>query len=103
MKILILRIGLVSLILSIFSCKKNDNGPKASDNVLNYKISEIPVTEDYVVGAFYAGLSTFNPSVTEMPVAGKYNMPGGVVDPAVMAQHIADAGKGGINYFVFDF
>jgi len=98
-----LRIGLVSLILSIFSCKKSEDGPKASDNILNYEITEIPVTTDYVVGAFYAGLGTFNPSVTETPVAGKYNMPGGVVDPAVMTQHITAAGKGGINYFVFDF
>src|SRR5258706_5562498 len=103
MKILILRIGLASLILSIYSCKKNENGPKASDNILNYEISEIPVTTDFVLGAFYAGLGTFNPFVTEVPVAGKYNMPGGVVDPAVMAQHIAAAGKGGINYFIFDF
>ena len=96
----------VSLILVCFfsySCRKGNAGPSASDNILNYKIQEVPVTEDYVVGAFYTNFSGFNANIPLTPIAGKYGMPNGVVDPAVMTQHIADAGKAKIDYFVFSF
>jgi len=88
---------------AVFSCKKSNDGASPSDNVLAYDIKEIPVTTDYTVGAFYNGNSTFSAVVTETPVAGKYNMPNGVVPANVMTQHIAFAAKGGLDYFVFSF
>ncbi|MBN9299869.1 MAG: glycoside hydrolase family 99-like domain-containing protein [Filimonas sp.] len=84
------------------SCKRGDNGPSVDDNILNYQIPDVPVTQDYVVGAFYYNTgSTFNANITEVPVVGKYTMPNGVVPPAVMSKHIEYAGKAGLDYFTF--
>ena len=91
------------IILLLFSCKKNNTGPSVTSNVLDYQIKEIPVTQDYMVGAVYYNFSSFNVNITEVPVAGKYAMPGGVVPPAIMTQHIAQAATGGIDYFVFSY
>lgn len=95
----------VIVVLSVFSysCRKSNAGPSVDDNILNYKIDEIPVTEDYVVGAFYTNFSGFNPNIPLTPVVGKYGMPNGVVDPTVMTQQIADAGKAKLDFFVFSF
>lgn len=84
------------------ACSKED-GPSADDNFLNYEIPEVPVTENYTVGAFYYDIPNFNANVKEVPVLGKYNMPNGVVSPAVMTQHLAYATKAGLDYFIFSF
>jgi hypothetical protein len=94
---------IIAALTFLYSCSKKDTGPKASDNILAYSIKEIPVTEDYTVGAFYYNFGTFNAAITEVPVVGKYSMPNGVVPPAVMTTHIQQAGKGGIDYFLFQF
>ena len=85
----------------LFACKKYSTGPSPSDNVLNYKIDEIPVTTDFIVGAFYYNFGGFNANITEIPVVGKYAMPSGVITPNVMGQHITQAAAGGIDYFIF--
>ncbi|MFL9483905.1 glycoside hydrolase family 99-like domain-containing protein [Chitinophagaceae bacterium LWZ2-11] len=103
MKNILLVLGVFVAAGLFFACKKNDQGPSVTDNILDYKIEEIPVTSDYVVGAFYNYYANFNANVTEVPVIGKYNMPGGVVAPAVMQAHIADAGRAGLDYFVFSY
>lgn len=90
-------------LLLFFSCKKTSTGPSPSDNVLAYKINEIPVTQDYVVGAFYYNFTGFNPAITEVPVVGKYSMPNGVITPNVMSRHITQAMAGGVDYFVFSY
>lgn len=87
----------------LFSCKKNNTGPSVSSNVLDYKINEIPVTQDYTVGAFYYNFTAFNPAITEVPVVGKYSMPGGVIPANIMTQHITQAAAAGIDYFVFSY
>ena len=94
-------IVLVSTVL--FACKKYNTGPSPSDNFLNYKINEIPVTQDYTVGAFYYNFGAFNANITEVPVVGKYAMPSGVLTPNVMSQHIAQAATAGIDYFIFSY
>lgn len=91
------------LVLLFSACVKKDNGPSASDNILAYDIQEVPVTDDYVVGAWYYNFGAFNAAITEVPVVGKYAMPNGVVPPAVMSKHIEYAGKAGIDYFLFSF
>ncbi|HMH23314.1 MAG TPA: glycoside hydrolase family 99-like domain-containing protein [Puia sp.] len=90
-------------LLVFYSCKKNNTGPSASDNILAYDIKEIPVTQDYTVGAFYYNFGTFNVNIKEVPTVGKYAMPNGVVPPTVMTQHIAQAATAGVDYFVFSF
>ncbi len=87
----------------VYSCRKSNAGPSVDDNILNYKIDEIPVTQDYVVGSFYTNFTAFNPNVPLTPVVGKYGMSNGVVDPTVMTQQIADAGKAKLDFFVFSF
>ena len=92
-------------ILSVLSnsCRKSNAGPSVDDNILNYKIEEVAVTEDYVVGSFYTNFANFNANIPLTPVVGKYGMPNGVIDPAVMTQQITDAGKAKLDYFVFSF
>lgn len=87
--------------LAMSACRKQDAGPSPSDNVLAYDIKEVPVTQDYVVGAFYTSAITFNAAVKDTPLLGRYTMPGGVVNPAVMTGQIDEAAKGGVDYFVF--
>jgi len=91
------------LVLLFAACMKKDNGPSASDNILAYDIQEVPVTQDYVVGAWYYNFGTFNAAITEVPAVGKYAMPNGVVPAAVMSKHIEYAGKAGLDYFLFQF
>lgn len=89
------------LTVAVSGCKKGDVGPSIDDYFLNYQIKEVPVTQDYVVGAIYYWFSSFNPNITEVPVVGKYSMPNGVIDPSIMSQHIDQASSGGIDYFLF--
>jgi hypothetical protein len=100
-----IRVALTAVLLSLtlFSCVKDGTGPSVEDNILNYEIEEIPVTTNYTVGALYNSFGTFNANVKEVPVAGKYNMPNGIIAPAVMTQHIDGAGKAGLDYFLFSF
>ncbi len=89
---------------SVFSsCTKKSDAPTVDDNILNYPINEIPVTSDYNVGAFYYNFTTFNAAIREVPTIGSYSMINGVVPPTVMADHIRQAGIGGIDYFLFPF
>ncbi|MBM3414531.1 MAG: hypothetical protein FJY16_06305 [Bacteroidetes bacterium] len=95
---------LILTAVSVFSsCTKENDAPKAEDNILAYSINEVPVTADYNVGAFYYNFSTFNTAITEVPVVGKYAMTNGVVSPAIMTEHIQQAKRGGIDYFLFQF
>ena len=94
---------ILSILVLLFSCKKYNTGPTPADNFLDYKINEIPVTQDYLVGAFYYNFGAFNAAITEVPAVGKYAMPGGIITPNVMSQHIAQAAVGGINYFIFSY
>lgn len=94
---------IASLFFSFSACVKKSDAPDASKNILNYEIPEVPVAEDYTVGAFYYSFTSFNSNITEVPVVGKYGMPNGVIQPAIMSKHIEFAGKGGIDYFLFQF
>ncbi|SHM87292.1 Glycosyltransferase WbsX [Chitinophaga jiangningensis] len=85
------------------ACKKELTGPGPEGSILNYEIPEVPVTQDYTVGAFYTSFGGWNANIKEVPVAGKYAMPAGVIPPEVMAKHIDYAVKGGVDYFVFSF
>jgi hypothetical protein len=92
------------VVFSIFSsCTKKSDAPTAADNILNYTINEIPVTTDYNVGAIYYNFTTFNTAITQVPTVGKYSMTNGVVLPTIMSEHIKQAQKGGLNYFLFPF
>ncbi|MFY0255989.1 glycoside hydrolase family 99-like domain-containing protein [Chitinophaga sp. 30R24] len=90
-------------VVLLFACKKDMSGPSVDDNILNYKIEEIPVTQDYTVGAFYYNYGGWNANVKEVPVLGKYAMPSGVLTPNLMAQHIDQGVKAGLDYFIFSY
>lgn len=92
---------IAAAVLSFTACVKKSDAPSASDNFLNYQINEIPVTDDYVVGAMYYAFGTFNANVPDTPTLGRYNMPAGVVAPEVMTGHIDQASSAGIDYFLF--
>lgn len=91
-----------ALSLFLYSCKKDGQKLTIEDHYLNYKIEEIPVTQDYTVGAAYSIFTTFNTAVKEVPVLGKYTMNNTTgVPPAIMDKHIEYAVKGGIDFFIF--
>ncbi|WP_345952911.1 glycoside hydrolase family 99-like domain-containing protein [Mucilaginibacter sp. PAMB04168] len=95
---------LVLLVGSLASCKKDNEDPSVEDSFLNYEIEEIPVTENYNVGAFYTFFTTFNANVKETPVLGKYTMSNVSGVPLnIMQAHLGYAVQGGIDYFVFNF
>ena len=98
-----LSILLAATIFLFVSCTKKRDAPSVSDNILNYTINEIPVTTDYNVGAFYYNFTTFNPSISQVPSVGKYSMINGVVPPNIMTNHIQQAKRGGIDFFLFPF
>ncbi len=89
--------------LLLNACKKDITGPSVDDNILNYEIPDVPVTENYVVGAFYTSFGGWNANIKEVPVVGKYGMPNGVLTAGVMPKHIAYGVKAGLDYFVFSF
>ena len=94
------------MIIGVSSCKKA--AVTASDNFLAYTIPNVPVTSNYLVGAFYYSFSSFSANVTEVPTVGKYDYVNsapvpvsGVATPPIMQQQIADADTAGIDYFIF--
>ena len=103
MKKLITLLLMFVAIIQLNSCTKKSDAPTASDNILNYEIAEIPVTSDFNVGAIYYNFSTFNTAITEVPAVGKYSMLNGLVPPTVMTEHIQQAKRGGIDYFLFQY
>jgi hypothetical protein len=58
---------IAAAVLSFTACVKKSDAPSASDNFLNYQINEIPVTDNYVVGAMYYVFGTFNANVPDTP------------------------------------
>jgi hypothetical protein len=88
------------LSISLYSCKKKD--PSINSYFLNYQIPEVPVTSNYLVGAFYYTFSTWNANIQQVPTIGTYTTPStGVVPTNVIQAHIADAGVAKIDYFIF--
>lgn len=84
-------------ILVASSCNEED-APTAKDHFMNYTIEEVPVTEDYVVGALYNSF-TWDEDITETPQAGFYDAKAGEV--AAYEQHVTWAETAGIDYFLF--
>lgn len=91
--LIVLTIGVIAL-----SCDSHTNGPTPEDHFMAQPIPEVPVDEDYIVGASY-GSFTWNDNVPETPVAGKYDSELG--DPTAYALHVEQAAQGGIDYFLF--
>lgn len=85
----------------LFSCKKSSTA--TIDNYfLNYTIPEVPVTADYIVGAFYYVNTVFNANIKYTPLAGKYVVSNTTGIPAATIQmHIDQAAAAKIDYFVF--
>jgi hypothetical protein len=91
---------IIAIAVVAFACKKTDTAT-IDDNFLNYKITDVPVTQDYITGAFYVNYGTFNTTATEVPVAGKYSFTNGLPPAGVLAQHIAQAKTAKLDYFIF--
>ncbi len=91
------------LILSCFvsSCKKDEMTPQ--DTKIAFEIKEVPVTEDYLVGAMYLSLNDWSASNYEVPVIGKYGPGQPSSDSVAMEKHIEQAAANGIDFFLFDF
>jgi hypothetical protein len=99
----IYRYGCMILFLStvLCSCKKAAT-PSAANNFLNYTIPEVPVTQNYVVGAFYTNFGTLFPANSiQVPTVGKYGFASGTPPAAVMQAQIDQAGVAKLDYLVF--
>ncbi|NME70631.1 glycoside hydrolase family 99-like domain-containing protein [Flammeovirga aprica] len=88
--------SILLLALVLASCQKDEI--TAEDHMLNYDIEEVPVTEDYNVGALYV-TNTWNANIEEVPLAGQYPN----ADETAMKQHILWADSAGIDYFLFRY
>jgi hypothetical protein len=90
------------LVLTLtYSCK--DDGPGADSSILNFKIKEIPATENYLVGALYYSQNDWSDNDYEEPLIGRYGPGQSVSDTTAMEQHIDWAKQYGLNFFIFDF
>ena len=85
--------------IAFFSCTE-DNIVTAEDNFLNYDIPNVPVTENYIVGAQYSRFIRRS-TVPEEPTIGVYNA--NVSDPAVYEEHVKQAQTAGIDFFIHQF
>ncbi len=54
----------VLVVAGLFSCKKKDPTP-ANSTIVDYPIPEVPVTSNYVVGAFYYTFTSFNANIVQ--------------------------------------
>jgi len=88
---------LIILIIS-FSC--TEDNITVEDSFLNYDIPIVPVTSDYTVGAQYSRFNRRN-TVPEEPTIGVYNA--NVSDPAIYEEHVKQAQKAGIDFFIHQF
>ena len=86
---------IVLMAITFLACHEEPR--KAEDHFINYEIPEVPVEQDFVVGAFYNSFVWSN-LVTEVPEAGLYDAEFG--DPAAYQQHVTWAKTGGIDYFL---
>ncbi|MEQ9286131.1 MAG: glycoside hydrolase family 99-like domain-containing protein [Cyclobacteriaceae bacterium] len=82
----------------LISACVDDEVPTPDDHFLNYDIPDVPVDQDYIVGAYYNSFA-WDPDMVEVPSAGLYDAQNG--DPAAYQSHIANANTGGIDYFIF--
>jgi hypothetical protein len=103
MKKIFFSLLILTAINTFYSCTKESDAPAASDNILAYDIKEVPVTSDYNVGAIYYNFGTFNTAITEVPAVGVYSTLNGLVPSAAITEHIQQAKRGGIDYFLFQF
>ena len=88
---------LIILIIS-FSCTEDDIA--VEDSFLNYDIPIVPLTSNYTVGAQYSRFIRSS-KVPEEPTIGVYNP--NVSDRTVYEEHVKQAQKGGIDFFIFQF
>lgn len=91
--IIVLTIGLFS-----FACEQYEDNPTVEDHFMAQPIPEVPVEDNYIVGATYRSFQ-WNANVTETPAAGVYDAEFG--DPTAYAAHVQQAQNGGIDYFLF--
>ncbi|ANQ52809.1 hypothetical protein MY04_5478 [Flammeovirga sp. MY04] len=90
---------LISVLCIFSSCTEEEVNKEG--HLIDYEIEEVPVEQDYMVGAFYAiNTLPWNANIEEVPVLGEY----GVADETAMKAHIDWASDlGGIDYFLFRF
>jgi hypothetical protein len=90
---------LILVIIILASCKKKD--PSIDNYFLNYTIPEVPVTQDYIIGAFYYPFTTFNANIQYTPTVGKYAYTNGIAPTGIIQQHIEQAAAAKIDYFIY--
>ncbi|NLR93505.1 glycoside hydrolase family 99-like domain-containing protein [Flammeovirga agarivorans] len=89
--------SILVLALGLFACQQEEE-ITSEDHLINYDIEEVPVTEDYTVGALYV-VNNWNPNIEEVPLAGQYVN----ADEEAMRQHILWADSGGVDYFLLRY
>src|SRR5690349_17280401 len=87
-------IVIIAAVIGMTSCEQ-EHGPSINDHFLNYKIPNVPVTEDYVVGVAYNytvssyGDTRYKDLFAKTPVLGEYsNIKNMVQGKAVVDQHL---------------
>ncbi|NLR94368.1 MULTISPECIES: glycoside hydrolase family 99-like domain-containing protein [Flammeovirga] len=85
-------------VFAFFGISCEPENETIEEHPLSQEIEEIPVTQDYLVGALYTQ-NKWNPAIEEVPLAGQYENG----DATAMKQHIEWATTGGVDFFMFSF
>lgn len=91
--------GLVSVVLALTACDKNEYGAPDKDKYI-YDIPQTSLSSDALTGAYYYNYTTAVDAAKspEKPMLGYYT-----TTEYVMKQHIAWADKAGLDFFIFAY
>ena len=91
--------GLVSVVLALTACDKNEYGAPDKDKYI-YDIPQTSLSSDALTGAYYYNYTTAVDAAKspEKPMLGYYT-----TTEHVMKQHIAWADKAGLDFFIFAY
>lgn len=99
-------IVIIAAVIGMTSCEQ-EHGPSINDHFLNYKIPNVPVTEDYVVGVAYNytvssyGDTRYKDLFAKTPVLGEYsNIKNMVQGKAVVDQHLEWLNQADVDFLI---
>ncbi|MBN1599157.1 MAG: hypothetical protein JW894_12760 [Bacteroidales bacterium] len=92
---------LLTALILVSSCKDDEMTPW--DTMIAFEIEDVPVTEDYLVGAVYYNVNDWSAFNYEEPQMGTYGAGQPVSDTAAMQQHVEWGAEYGLDFFLFDF
>ncbi|WP_172665887.1 glycoside hydrolase family 99-like domain-containing protein [Flammeovirga sp. OC4] len=92
-----LKITMICL-MAFFALSCEPENETIEEHPISAEIQEIPVTQDYLVGALYLA-NKWGYNQEEVPLAGEYE----IGNAEAMKQHVEWGAAGGVDFFMFSF